>query len=218
MRASHPLAARNYTDTSSPRGTGRVCPWALALERPGARVPADILTDHETFSIHTCIQLHICRRKRHILPPGAWAPAARLTAWRGGRGLGSGLSPDPPLTHPCDRGHPASPGGQAGEQGGRRRGSRGHLAAPARRACGAAKACGGAGGHTSHLGCRARLGRRALECSWSMTWMKQQTAGGDGIVDYRRRGGGGRRRRRGCCWRGCAVARMRRSAAKASLE
>ena len=39
------------------------------------------------------------------------------------------LSPDPPLTHPCDRGHPASPGGQAGKQGGRWRDFRGHLAA-----------------------------------------------------------------------------------------
>ena len=156
----HELSRPAGDATGRPPAPRAPCPWALALERPGARVPADILTDHETFSIHTCIQLHICRRKRHILPPGAWAPPRR-----GGRGLGSGLSPDPPLTHPCDRGHPASPGGQAGEQGGRRRGSRGHLAAPARRACGAAKACGGAGGHTSHLGCRARLGRRALECS-----------------------------------------------------
>jgi len=42
--------------------------------------------------------------------------------------------------------------------------------------------------------------------------VKQQTAGDDGIVDYRRCGGGGGGED------GDAVARMRRSAAKASLE
>ena len=62
--------------------------------------------------------------------------------------MGSGLRPDPPLTHPCGRGHPASPKGQAGEPGGRRRGSRGHLTAPAGWVCGVAKGVRRGEGHT----------------------------------------------------------------------